>query len=213
MKCSRTFVWSSNPHLRVQCNESWPSCHLTSHQQIKCNDGPNCHIVTISQTICLVSEGQEKPAHVQDNGNNENTGDRSHTHTAVIYSIKSSVQIYTHWPLECHLSRWSFKVLVLVVSLKICLGVVCRQSEGTKFVCCVCWPVSSVYLYSESIVLTGPNDAMNNNQRNQTILRQLHCSRGDSAIQYTTYRHCIWFLPVSIWGFSLMICTSMCNCT
>ena len=81
----------------MQCHESWPSCHLTSHQQIKCNDGPNCHIVTISQTICIVSEGQEKPAHVQDNGNNENTGDRSHTHTATVSRVVFRSTLIDHW--------------------------------------------------------------------------------------------------------------------
>ena len=133
------------------------------------------------------------------------------TLTQLISKVVFRSTLIDHWKSVTFQDEAS-KFWVVVVCLKICLGV-CRQSEGTKFVCCVCWPVSSVYLYSESIVLTGPNDAMNNNQRNQTILRQLHCSRGDSAIQYTTYRHCIWFLPVSIWGFSLMICTFMCNST
>ena len=149
----------------------------STHQQIKCNDGPNCHIVTISQTICLVREGQENllmlirimgVMRILETGSLFGS-----TLTDHWKSVDSTVTF------QC--SRWSFKVLVLDVCLKICLGA-CRQSL------CVCWPVSSVYLYSESIVLTGPNDAMNNNQRksNNTLAAWLQQGRLHKQTLHTT---------------------------
>ena len=195
---------------------SLSSCHLTTHQQIKCNDGPNCHIVTISQTICLVREGQENllmlirimgVMRILETGSLFGS-----TLTDHWKSVDSTVTF------QC--SRWSFKVLVLDVCLKICLGA-CRQSL------CVCWPVSSVYLYSESIVLTGPNDAMNNNQRksNNTLAAWLQQGRLRKQTlhahhtvtqyitqQYTTYRHYTWIHPNSIWAVSIIIYI-MCKCT